>query len=220
MGEDRMIDRFDKYLKYKHLSDNQVTKHLDLSNGVIGKSRNEGRDLSRKVIEKIENFYTDLNTEWLITGEGEMLKSTCKIPLYDTASIGGVNEMTADMTAAQPAEWINAGDWFPKATSAIYHYGDSMNEYPSGCILVLKRVNNPALLVNGENYVIETDEFRITKQLQDDGDSIIAYSTNNDTYPDGRIIHAPIRIPKEEIRHLDLVLGCVIKSYNTPIKIR
>lgn len=143
-----------------------------------------------------------------------------KIPLYDTASIGGVNEMTADMTAVQPAEWINAGDWFPKATSAIYHYGDSMNEYPSGCILVLKRVNNPSLLVNGENYVIETDEFRITKQLQDDGDSIIAYSTNNDTYPDGRIIHAPIRIPKEEIRHLDLVLGCVIKSYNTPIKIR
>ncbi|MBR4755321.1 MAG: hypothetical protein IK076_00090 [Bacteroidales bacterium] len=172
------------------------------------------------MVEKIENFYKDLNPDWLRYGEGEMLLKK-RIPLYnDDATIGGTNEMTANMDAARPTEWIDAGDWFPTATSAMHHYGDSMVEYPSGCILALKRVNDSRLLINGENYVIETEEFRITKQIQDDGDAIIAYSSNRETYPDGRLIHSPIRIPKESIRHLDLVLGCVIRKFSTPVKIR
>ena len=149
-------------------------------------------------------------------------KERKRIPLYDDdVTIGGVNGSMANVDdAARPTEWIDAGDWFPNATSAIHHYGDSMTEYPSGCILALKRVNNWSLLINGENYVIETDEFRITKQVQDDGDCIVAYSSNTETYPDGRLIHAPIRIPKESIRHLDLVLGCVIRKFSAPIMIR
>jgi len=145
-----------------------------------------------------------------------------KIPLYDVESIGGHQDMVAntDEPAGHVAEWIDAGDWFPGATAAIRHYGDSMIEYPSGSILALKRVEDTSLLINGRNYVIETSEFRITKQLQDDGDYIMAYSSNRETYPDGRQIHAPIRIPKSSIRHIDLVLGCVLKEYsNGPIPI-
>lgn len=149
-------------------------------------------------------------------------KNRKKIPLYDVESIGGHQDVVADtnVPAGHIAEWIDAGDWFPGATAAIRHYGDSMIEYPSGSILALKRVEDTSLLINGRNYVIETSEFRITKQLQDDGDCILAYSSNRETYPDGRQIHAPIRIPKSSIRHIDLVLGCVLKEYsNGPIPI-
>ena len=130
--------------------------------------------------------------------------------------------MVADVDdQARVTEWIDAGDWFPSATSAIHHYGDSMVEYPSGSILALKRVTDARSLLNGEHYVIETDEFRITKQILDDGDAIIAYSTNKETYPDGRLIYAPIRIPKSAIRHMDLVLGCVTKRFgNGPINLK
>ena len=178
--------------------------------------------ISKDLAEKISAKYLNVSRLWLLTGEGEMLSKGKKIPLYDDdVTIGGVNGSVANVDdAASPTEWIDAGDWFPNATSAIHHYGDSMTEYPSGCILALKRVNNPSLLINGENYVIETDEFRITKQIQDDGDCIVAYSSNTETYPDGRLIHAPIRIPKESIRHLDLVLGCVIRKFSAPIRIR
>ena len=220
MDNKRIIDRFDEYMRYKHLTDNKVTVLLGLSNGVIGKSRKERRDLSDRVVEQIEKFFPDLNPDWLKYGEGDMLAKR-KIPLYDDPTIGGVNEMAANVDdSARPSEWIDAGDWFPTATSAIHHYGESMTEYPSGCILALKRVNDPTLLINGENYVIETDEFRVTKQIQDDGDFITAYSTNRETYPDGRLIHAPFQIPKDRIRHLDLVLGCVIRKFSQPIRIK
>ena len=199
--------------------------------------------LSAKLKEKIAANFQQLNMDWLLTGRGEMLKTKTKsaqpsgdretterqpreqtparrrIPLYsDIVSIGGYNDDIAntDTAAAAPAEWIDAGDWFPEATAAIRHYGDSMLEYPAGSILVLKRVLDLRLLINGRNYVIETSEFRITKQLQhDDGtDYIMAYSTNRETYPDGRLVHAPIRIPLETVRHIDLVVGCVQKEFS------
>lgn len=147
-----------------------------------------------------------------------------RIPFYDdVATIGGYNHLVADVSAIGGIyEWIDAGDWFPEATAAIRHYGDSMLEYPSGSILALKRVEDWRLIIWGKNYVIETTEFRITKRLQYGGeDFVLAYSSNQETYPDGKLIHSPIKIPKETIRHIDLVLGCVTKEFsNGPIKIK
>lgn len=185
---------------------------------------------SYDIIFDIANKF-EINADWLITGRGSMLIKENqsdmvavknKIPFYDDVStIGGVNEQVANLDPANPTEWIDAGDWFPEATAAIRHYGDSMVEYPSGSILALKRVQDVRLIMNGQNYVVETTEYRVTKQLQDKGDHFMAYSTNRETYPDGQQIHAPFAIPKDTILHIDLVLGCVTKEYsNGAIQIR
>ena len=62
-------------MRFKGLNDNRVTLQLGLSVGTLGKSRKEGRDLSDKVIERILNFYMDIDRIWLLTGEGPMLKA-------------------------------------------------------------------------------------------------------------------------------------------------
>lgn len=82
----RKIDRFDKYMLFSGLNDNKVTAQLGLSVGVIGKSRKSGRDLSGKVLEKILNYYHNLNSTWLLTGEGEMLLENEQI---SKASVNG-----------------------------------------------------------------------------------------------------------------------------------
>ena len=74
----RVIDRFDAYMTSMGLNDNKVTVQLNLTNGLIGKSRKPGRDLSRSVVEKILAYYTDLNPVWLLTGEGEMLTTSSR----------------------------------------------------------------------------------------------------------------------------------------------
>ena len=191
---------------------------LDIQNGKTKK-------VSSSVADAIIDKYPQFNRIWLLTGEGEMLKSAPgetyvqprkKIPVYDARTIGGHNDTVANPEDnTQVTEEIDAGDWFPEATAAIHHYGDSMVEYPSGSILALKRVHDRRLIINGRNYVIETTEYRITKQLQyNGGDFIMAYSTNTETYPDGNLIHSPIKIPIETVRHIDLVLGCVTKEYS------
>jgi len=73
---ERIIDRLDTYMNYSKLNDNKITVQLGLSVGLIGKSRLEGHDLGKKTIEKVLNFYTDLNRAWLLSGYGEMLNIT------------------------------------------------------------------------------------------------------------------------------------------------
>lgn len=78
---EKKIDRLDKYMIYKGLNDNKITIKTGITNGVIGKSRQEGRDLSSKTLEVILKYYTDLNPAWLLTGEGDMLKKEFSQPL-------------------------------------------------------------------------------------------------------------------------------------------
>lgn len=217
-----VYNRIEKVAEYYGISMLALSKRIGRKDAQVFYDMKSGKvqGISSNLLEKFKESLPEINMVWLQTGEGDMLAKR-KIPLYDDPTIGGVNELAANVDdSARPTEWIDAGDWFPTATSAIHHYGESMVEYPSGCILALKRVNDPTLLINGENYVIETDEFRVTKQIQDDGDFITAYSTNRETYPDGRLIHAPFQIPKDRIRHLDLVLGCVIREFSQPIRIK
>lgn len=227
----RKIDRFDEYMSYKDLNDNRVTNDLGLSIGLIGKSRKGNRDLSDKVIEQILNFYSDLSRVWLLTGEGSMLNNTNSevssvkeanmIPFFDDVySVGGDNEFRASVdNNGYSVEMVNTGDWFKSATAAIRHIGDSMVEYPAGSILAVRRVDDINLLVNGKAYVIETTEYRVTKLIRDEGEYLMAYSTNTATHPDGSLIYAPMRIPKSSIRRIDIVLGCVNIEQGTLIEL-
>ena len=196
-----------------------------LSNIQLGRVKTISGDLARAINKE----YPQFSMNYLLTGEREAPEKKTKtnrnrIPLYDTvATIGGNKDLVADLSNNQaPTEFVDAGDWFPTATAAITHYGDSMVEYPSGCILVLKRVNDIRLLVSGSDYVVETSEFRITKKLQwqEGWDYIMAHSTNTDTYPDGSQVYGPIKIPLDTVRHIDLVLGSITRRFaNGPITI-
>ena len=85
----RRIDRLDKYLNFKGISDYRATLDAGLSKGTIGKSRENGRDLSNKVVEKLVEVYPDLNKVWLLSGHGEMLKDVLANAENHSISIAG-----------------------------------------------------------------------------------------------------------------------------------
>ena len=93
----RVIDRFDQYMKAKDLNDNRVTVQLGLAVGTIGKSRREGRDLSKKVIKKLLDYYNDLDETWLLTGNGEML---CEPRAKEETPVGVDEEEKVQVPAA------------------------------------------------------------------------------------------------------------------------
>ena len=203
----------------------EFCKRMDISQSYLSELETGKKNLIPEQYQKIvEEFGENTIVPFVEITDDLVIPKSKRIPLYDdvSATIGGYNREVSNVYEnGLVAEWIDTGDWFPEATAAIRHFGDSMVEYPSGSILALKRVEDWRLIIWGRNYVIETTEFRITKRLQDGGDDyIMAYSSNTATNPDGTLIHSPIRIPKETIRHIDLVLGCVTKEYsNGPIRI-
>lgn len=97
-------------MKLKGLNDNKVTQECGLSQGLLGQARTGKSDLGSKTIEKILNKYQDLNRVWLITGEGEMLKSSVNIENGDgsTQVIGDGNHVTAPSTLDKALDEIAA----------------------------------------------------------------------------------------------------------------
>lgn len=223
-------ERLLQFIDYKGLDKASFERAADLSNGFVDKS---GDNTRKKSLDKISIAFPELNIAWLRTGEGNMLCDQAiyeednregvesenerrLIPFYDDVATFGGTEITADVETAysHATEFIDAGDWFRDATAAIRHYGNSMVEYPSGCILALREVQDRRLIIPGRDYTIETSEYRVTKRLQKGktDEYVTAYSTNLETYPDGRQIHEPFDIPWSSIRRIYAVLGYVVKK--------
>lgn len=72
-----MISTFGNRLKMfiDHLgtSVRQFEMECAIGTGAIGKAMNHGTDLSKDTIDKIGGKYPQLNMNWLLAGEGEML---------------------------------------------------------------------------------------------------------------------------------------------------
>ena len=63
-------ERIKQYIDYKGITPYKFCKDLEVSMGSLNKKGAIGTDKYLKIIK----YYTDLNPEWLLTGEGNMFK--------------------------------------------------------------------------------------------------------------------------------------------------
>lgn len=71
----KAIDRLYDYLAEKSLKPTTVEKEMGLSNGYLSAQRKRGADIGESMMNKIIDYFRDINPEWLLTGRGEMLKT-------------------------------------------------------------------------------------------------------------------------------------------------
>ncbi len=71
-----IIERIYQLIDYKKDSVYKISKEIGVSNGYFSKTKAKNGSVGGDIIEKIVNYYTDVNVEWLITGKGEMLKTS------------------------------------------------------------------------------------------------------------------------------------------------
>lgn len=97
--------RLIEFIEHKGLSVQSFEIQCNLSNGAVSKMGNNTR---RSTIDKISKSYPDLNTTWLLTGEGNMLLNnsdlvpqksfTVGVPYYNVDFIGGFDLVLNDQT--------------------------------------------------------------------------------------------------------------------------
>lgn len=166
--------------------------------------------ISLKLANKIIEAFPEIRREWLIFESGPMTHKEAEgmIAMFNSAE---------DITDSKASpDFINVGSFFPKAEIAVRNSSDSMTEYPVGCILVMKRVMDMKLLMPGNNYLIETNEFVTVKRLQKGTDNahIALYSSNCATYPDGKLIYEPFEIPIDSVNRMFYILGYIYPQAN------
>lgn len=199
----RRIDRFDAYMAKRHLNDNKVTVLLGLTNGVIGKSRKEGRDLSDRVIEQILNYFPDINRSWLLYGSGDMLISEERVqssenlpdrrvkllPLLPFSAVAGYMAGGNDIDAFRSDEAVSVPDFSERgADCTIRVDGDSMYpRYSNGEILAIRIIKDPTFFQWGKVYVLSTNQGCVVKILlpdPKDPERIVCRSVDSERYPD------------------------------------
>ncbi len=70
----KAINRLLQYLEYKEIKPTAFEKVIGLSNGYLGVQKKRNADIGEGVILKLVDNCLDLSLNWLILGEGSMLK--------------------------------------------------------------------------------------------------------------------------------------------------
>lgn len=68
------ISRIKEYIDFKGITNQKFEKEVGFSNGAFASQLKNNRTIGVDKLENILKAYSEINTEWLLTGEGEMLK--------------------------------------------------------------------------------------------------------------------------------------------------
>lgn len=204
--------RLIEFIDYKGLSVQSFELQCGLSNGAVSKMGNNTR---RSTIDKISKSYPELNTNWLLTGEGGMLldsidlvpqKSfTNGVPYYNVDFIGGFDIVLNDQTTKP--EYLIDFKKYNEATCWCNVTGHSMEpEITHGDIIALKKIEDMSFLPLGEVYaIVTTNGMRTIKRLGPSSDPKCYTLVPTNKSPEYGIQE----LPKNMIEHIFQVLGCM-----------
>ena len=75
----KIIERLSQFIEYKHDNFNRLSQNIGVSNSYFSKMVRNNGSIGSELLSKIVIYYDDLDINWLITGEGNMLKSSSNI---------------------------------------------------------------------------------------------------------------------------------------------
>ena len=222
--ETTVKQRLLKFIETKKLSINRFEKETGLSTGYVNNIR---VSMQPDKVMKIAHRFPDLNTGWLLTGEGSMLKepegvdgrrsvlspaddSYRLVPMYNIDARGGFGTNDEVDGAEYIVDYVPFKD-AKMGDICVPVVGNSMAPtYMSGSIVLLHRVERwREFLELGQVYMIVLkDGRRLIKELrasqENRKENYLCVSHNPD--------FDPVELPKDMINHVFLVRAVYAKT--------
>lgn len=169
-----ILDRIKLYIDTKGISIAAFEKSVGMSNASFSKSLKNNGAIGTDKLENILSIYSDISPEWLLTGQGDMLKEEPSLsvsmnpqegtPYYDVDFLGGF-DLQENSQAMVPALNIVA-NICPRAEMWCNITGHSMEPTIShGDIIALHKCSVEDIQY-GEVYAAVLDTFRTVKILR------------------------------------------------------
>ena len=183
-------DRLSHYLNYIGISKSEFGRRIGVSSAFVTSMR---KSIQPDKIISIQRSFPDLNTSWLLTGEGDMLNdggkdmeeallipedaeikpyfkehSVTYVPVVHIDSVGGMHSENEITAGEQYFERLIPFEEAREGDIAIYQSGDSMSpSIPSGSLLLLRKVEDWKEYIGYGNVFVLwlRDDRRITKMV-------------------------------------------------------
>lgn len=182
----------------------------DIKNGKI-------KSLSNNLILSITKTYPQVNSDWLLTGNGDMLKTSQSqddlpvaipnkkgIPLIPVDAIAGVLSGEDVQILEYECEQFVVPT-FKDAEFLMQVKGSSMiPKYNSGDIVACKRIREMLFFQWNKIYVLDTSQGVLIKRVHEDpnNDENVLLVSDNEKYK-------PFSIPRSDIRSIAIVIGVI-----------
>ncbi len=182
------LQRFKRACKLKGITLQQLQIRINKGHGYFN---HMGR-IPDSVIKDVKKIIPDLNIEYINNGIGEMFipildeavkeKQVPLIPINARAgTLTGFSEGISDYECERIFSPVEG------AELAITVNGDSMEpEYPAGCVVFVKKINEKAFIEWGKTYLLDTCNGVLIKKLfpQDKDNLKFICRSVNPNYPD------------------------------------
>ena len=219
-------ERLLKFLEYKQMTQLEFTRRIGVAPSYIGAMR---RSISDDKVKTIRHEFPELNTSWLLYGEGKMINAAGRnkevagegyaaepdttalsrdvrmyeVPLLPVAAYAGNLQMWSEGVALRDCEKVVSP--VKGADFAIKVSGDSMEpDLHDGATILIKKINDVAFIPWGNKMVIDTENGVLVKEVYPVRETHrrIEARSLNPKYP-------PFEIPTESIYGLYRILGQV-----------
>lgn len=203
-------ERLIEFLKTEGISNSEFSRKMGLSPAYIASMR---KSMPEEKVEKLMSLFPQLNREWLMYGEGEMIKEfkdkeinphrmdRQMVPLIPAQAHAGTFEMYSE--GVVPEDCLKIYSPYQGVQCAIRVIGDSMEpEINSGSILFLEKINDKAFIPWGSPLVLDTENGSLVKLLypSSKGEEYLEVRSYNSNYP-------PFEVPKQSIYGIYRIRG-------------
>lgn len=210
-----VLDRVAKIAQEEGISITRLEQRIGASKGVLSRALQNKTDIQVKWLEKIVENFPRYNSDWILTGEGVMLKAdqaavkeySTGVPYYAVDFLAGFDLVMNDQTT-KPDGYVS----FPHIRGAqawVDISGKSMSPLiDPGDVIALKKVEDWTVnILYGEVYALVTDQYRTVKRIRkSDREGWIRLVPENPEYD-------PQDIPATSVRAVFQVLGCAKKIF-------
>lgn len=211
--ENTTKERLMTFLKSENIGQNTFEKKVGWSTGYINNIKSSiGSDKISSIIKE----YPLLNLSWLLTGEGEMLRTTTvdaeadklqkSLPLIPFEALAGYLSTDNEGVMVEDCEHYVIPEFDRRGAEFIIRVsGSSMYpKYSNGDLLGCKKIKDILFFQWGKIYVLDTSQGTLVKRVyeHENDDFVMLVSDNKTVYP-------PFPIPKSDIRSLSIVVGVI-----------
>lgn len=207
----------------KHLKENKLiyneadfSQKTGISKSFLSDMKAARNEISERTVLNIADVFPDLNSGWLLTGEGEMLRTATvdaeayklqkALPLIPFEALAGYLSTDNEGVMVEDCEHYVIPEFDRRGAEFIIRVsGSSMYpKYSNGDLLGCKKIEDILFFQWGKIYVLDTSQGALVKRVypHDDDAFITLVSDNKKVYP-------PFPIPKSDIRSLSIVVGVV-----------